>query len=51
MSEVEREMEFKRRILKRRKAQQAKNRQARGMVRTKVRGRKRWVQPVKVVND
>lgn len=42
-------MEFKQRVLKKRKAQQARNRKARGMVRVKVRGRKRWIQPAKEV--
>jgi hypothetical protein len=44
-------MEFKSRHLKKRKARQAKNRKARGMIRVKVRGRKRWVQPAKVVEE
>lgn len=42
-------MEFKKRVLKKRKAQQDRNRKARNMVRVKVRGRKRWVQPAAVV--
>ncbi|MHC4884339.1 MAG: hypothetical protein ACYTGH_04560 [Planctomycetota bacterium] len=36
-------MEYKKRLLKKRKARQARNRKARGLVRVKVRGRKRWV--------
>jgi hypothetical protein len=36
-------MEFKQRLLKKQKAQQEKNRKARGFTRVKVRGRKRWV--------
>ncbi|MFW5858301.1 MAG: hypothetical protein ACOCX4_10505 [Planctomycetota bacterium] len=44
-------MEYKKRVLKKRKAQQARNRKARGMIRVKVRGRKRWIQPAAVVEQ
>ncbi len=44
-------MEFKRRVIKKRKAQDNRNRKARGMIRVKVRGRKRWLQPTKVVEE
>jgi hypothetical protein len=36
-------MEFKKKVLKKRKAQQARNRKANGLKRVKVRGRKRWI--------
>lgn len=36
-------MEYKVRYHKKQKAQKAKNRQAAGFVRVKVRGRKRWI--------
>lgn len=44
-------MEFKARVKKKRKAQRIRNRKARGMQRVEVRGRKRWVQPAKVVSE
>ena len=36
-------MEFKRKLLQRRKAKKAHRRKDKGLVRVKIRGRKRWV--------
>ena len=40
-------MEFKRRVIKKQKKQKADNKRDSGMVRVKVRGRKRWIMPTK----
>jgi hypothetical protein len=44
-------MEFKSRVLKKRKARQARNRKARGLMRVKVRGRKRWIKVAQVADE
>lgn len=40
-------MEFKRKLVKRRKEAKRRRRKEKGMIRVKIRGRKRWVYPEK----
>ncbi len=41
-------MEFKLRLIKKKKAEKTRNREAQGFQRVKIRGRKRWVKAKKV---
>jgi hypothetical protein len=49
ITRTESDMEFKKKVRRKRKAQHARNRKAAGLTRVKVRGAKRWMKTAKVV--